>query len=279
MDLGQDEGSTSATPPRSPAMQIATDQSMDCSPDLDLESPIHRPAEQLDDAGGLLGAIRCRRRAPRDVAIASAQTPYSRLLARGQGLSQDERNLFGRMAWWSEAETAPGVRVLVLVPRGLDGSMDGSVDMWKLLSYVVSELHERVVQRDERYSIVWVQANDHRMWSVSLWRFRRSMHAKYFENVHEVHVVHPSWAARVYALLLWPWAEESFWDRFISHERVEFLSSHLNVEKLMLPRDVADYDEYLDKESHAMSEQAALLVGGDLSYRDTSGLCANEETY
>merc|ERR1711920_989677 len=136
-----------------------------------------------------------------------------------------------------------------------------------LLSYAVAELHDHVVEQAKKYSVVWVQANDQRMWSLSMWRFKRSMHPMFFENVHEVHVVHPSWGLRFYVLLLWPTAEESFWDRFISHERVEFLSSHLRVPKLMLPADIMEYDKDLDREPPVMMpEHAGLVMNRDAGF-------------
>merc|ERR1711908_184659 len=134
--------------------------------------------------------------------------------------------------------------------------------MWKLLAYAASEMHDHVVDQGRRYAAVWVQAGDHKIWSFSAWSFRRTLHARYFENVDTIHVVHPSWAVRFYEIALWPIVGEDFWNRFFTHERVEFLSTHMDMAKLGLPRDVEEYDAFLDEESKFISEHSALLTAG-----------------
>merc|ERR1712050_497001 len=93
------------------------------------------------------------------------------------------------------------------------------------------------------------------LWSWSAWRFRRTLHPKYLDNLVANHVVHPSWSMRFIQLALWPLVEETFWDSFYCHERVEFLDTHLSIKKLGLPKDVFDYDRFLDREAQFMMQQ------------------------
>ena len=133
-----------------------------------------------DAAPGLLGLIACRRRArPAE----DPHTAYRALL--GRELSEEDRAAFAGMAWWSDAVTRGGGRVLVLAPRGTDDAED-PIDMWGLLSYVLSLADERVVREGQTYSVVWVQRGDHRVSAWSAWQFRKSLHQRYLQNVDEV---------------------------------------------------------------------------------------------
>merc|ERR1712232_1077421 len=191
---------------------------------------------------------------------AAMSSTYRNLLLTGRGLSDVEQILFGKMAWWSDAVSSDGGRVFVLSPRGEDGELEGYTDMWKLSAYSLAQMHPRVVESGEKYSVVWVQAGDHRLSFWAARKVRRSLPDQYSGNLAGVHVVHPSWSYRVMELALWPFVDESFWDSFYCHERVEFLEQHMRVKELDLPADVIEYDQYLDKEAQYMSEQAAFTT-------------------
>lgn len=202
-----------------------------------------------DDTSGGASAVRLSR-------------AYTRLLEKARAIPTERQEVLGHMAWWSGAETKEGTPVFVVAPRGFDGQLEGTVDMWELLLYATTLMHEHVVEQNRTYAAVWIQAGDHRMWPLSAWKFRRALHKRFFDNVDAVHAVHPSMTVRLYELVLWPFVEDSFWDRFITHERIEFVGSHFDVDKLGLPQDLFEYDGLLDAESRLFTEQASIMVGG-----------------
>lgn len=212
-------------------------------------------------AGGLLAALSCRRRAPAGSA-GDLPAGYRDLVAVARGLSPQERVAFEGMAWWSETETKDGARVFVLLPRSLDGDLEGSgVDMWKLLAFSVNKAHDHVYVQDKRFAVVWVQASDHRMWSLSVLRFKNSLPQRFCKNMEAVHVVHPSWGVRLFRLAAWPFASEEFWDRFYSHERIEFLDLNVrSVAGLGIPNDAYDFDKFLDTQAEMAVEGAGMPI-------------------
>jgi len=213
---------------------------------------------------GILRAAACRRRAPaqREVVV-DAPRAYSALLKLGRQIAsgKDEPE-YSRMAWWSDASTKEaGAPVFVVAPRGPDGDLEHQVDMWKLLAYSVSQMNEHVVDQGLPYALVWVQLSDHRIWSFSALWFQRSLHAAFSSNLDAVHVVHPSWGVRWLRLALWPLVAEEMWDHFYSHERIEFLESYVNLDKLNLPGDLYEYDKFLDEYAKLQCEEAQVHLG------------------
>eukprot|EP00927_Polykrikos_kofoidii_P060574 TRINITY_DN55517_c0_g1_i1.p1 TRINITY_DN55517_c0_g1~~TRINITY_DN55517_c0_g1_i1.p1 ORF type:complete len:258 (-),score=31.25 TRINITY_DN55517_c0_g1_i1:110-820(-) len=197
--------------------------------------------------------ISCRRRAP----VNPAASTYDELLALGRKVALKDGTTYQKMAWWSDAvlfETK--ARVYVLAPRGTEYESDTYVNMWNLLAYAVSEMHEHVVEQGKPFAVVWAQCSDHRMWSFSALSFKRSLHEQFGEKLEAVHVVHPSWGIRFFSLALWPVVDERFWDRFIVHERFEFLDRDMNIKKLGLPQDVVEYDIFLDNSANMVIENA-----------------------
>jgi len=212
----------------------------------------------------------CRRRA-RILTASGASTAYRDLVLAGRGLCDADRAKFEYMAWWSEAITSNGTRVFVLAPRGADGELEGSVDMWRLLTFAVSLMNNHVVDEDKKFAIVWIQTGDPRVQAWSAWQFRRSLHDKYFSNLEAIHVVHPSWSLRCIQLFTWLLSRSEAWECFYNHERIEFLDAHMDLKKLGLPTDVYEYDQVLDKEADLMSEQAALQMGSYVGGHNTDG--------
>merc|ERR1712217_940138 len=104
--------------------------------------------------------------------------------------------------------------------------------------------------------------NDHRMWPQTVRKFKASLHPYFLKQFEAMHVVHPSWGVRVLRLLLWPVAEEAFWDHFHAHERIEFLESFVDMKKFQLPSDIYEYDKWLDKQAAELSENAKSNMGG-----------------
>eukprot|EP00928_Gymnodinium_smaydae_P025116 TRINITY_DN20112_c0_g1_i2.p1 TRINITY_DN20112_c0_g1~~TRINITY_DN20112_c0_g1_i2.p1 ORF type:complete len:294 (+),score=61.22 TRINITY_DN20112_c0_g1_i2:39-884(+) len=232
------------------------------------------PATAPAGGAGWRGVLGCRRRASAGAAGAlgggAQHAAYRAAVLEGRALADEQRRRFAAMAYWSAAEVEGGARVFVLAPRGDDGDLDGGVDMWALLHYALSVMHDHVVEQRRPFALVWILAGDHRLWTCSAFRLRRTLHDAYTEKIVEFHMVHPSWAVRLIQLALWPVVSESFWDRVFCHERIEFLSSHVSIPRLQLPADIVEFDKFLDKEQQLMTEQGAMLSGGPVmqgSYR------------
>eukprot|EP00933_Yihiella_yeosuensis_P046174 TRINITY_DN41666_c0_g1_i1.p1 TRINITY_DN41666_c0_g1~~TRINITY_DN41666_c0_g1_i1.p1 ORF type:complete len:282 (-),score=14.57 TRINITY_DN41666_c0_g1_i1:36-881(-) len=232
---------------------------------LDIQESAPRVEAVRSHSKGLLGFLSCQRRA-----TASRETQQSRdaLVAAYEGLLEEGRNLpadlqeaFSRMCWWSDATGPNGSDVFVLIPRGLDGQLDGPVDIWRLFVFALTRMHDLVVRDNRSFTLVWVQAGDHKLWLWSALQLTRKLHERYRQNLVSLHVVHPSWTIRAVELLLWPIVEEEFWDIFQCHERVEFLGTYFDLDKLALPGDVMEYDSFLDKEAEFLTQTAGDLQG------------------
>mmetsp|Transcript_72418 Transcript_72418/g.183265 ORF Transcript_72418/g.183265 Transcript_72418/m.183265 type:complete len:270 (-) Transcript_72418:70-879(-) len=221
--------------------------------------------------GGLLGALGCKRRSAGEEERVALQN-YRELLVRGRGISEKQRQWYDKLCFWSDAPTKQGGRIFVLAPRGPRGQTEYSIDIWELLAYSLTKLHDHVVTDAKPFAIVWVQLSNHRLGLLGLRRLRVSLHPNYLSNLEAVHVVHPSWAVRMLRVALWPIAEDDYWERFHSHERVEFLDSHIDTRKFRLPKDIYEYDKYLDKQAMEINDQANKKFGGG-----GSGLFGGEE--
>ena len=150
------------------------------------------------------------------------------------------------------------------------------------MEYATSLLHEHVVERNQRYILIWVQMNDHRFSILELVKLYRGLPQKYLDNLDALHVVHPSWSVRLLRLALWPICPVGFWDRFEAHERIEFLPEEClggSLAKLhaALPKELIDYDKYLDTvelpdvNQLGMSGFAGMPPMPDMDFGDTHG--------
>eukprot|EP00747_Dinoflagellata_sp_TGD_P169698 gnl/TRDRNA2_/TRDRNA2_199370_c0_seq1.p1 gnl/TRDRNA2_/TRDRNA2_199370_c0~~gnl/TRDRNA2_/TRDRNA2_199370_c0_seq1.p1 ORF type:complete len:350 (+),score=94.15 gnl/TRDRNA2_/TRDRNA2_199370_c0_seq1:42-1091(+) len=206
--------------------------------------------------GRVLRCLTCQKR--------KAKTPngytlkYRDMVILGRKLK--DKDDYKKMAWWTDAETKKtGERVFVIAPRGPNGMVEWYVDMDQLLAFVVFNLHDHVVTKNKRYSIIWDQLSDHRVFPFQALSFKKCLHERYAENLGAVHVVHPSWSTRFLRLFLWPIASEEFWDYFLMHERIEFMDRDFDLRKLELPPDLYEFDKFLDKQAAEIAEQAAKM--------------------
>lgn len=127
--------------------------------------------------------------------------------------------------------------------------------------------------------MVWVQLSDHRVWPWQAWRFSESLHERYGNNLEALHVIHPSWTIRILRLILWPLASEEFWDFFYAHERIEFLDTHIDFGKFRLPKDVYEYDKFLDQQAAELSKSNAMRHGGSFGGMGMGmGMDSNSQT-
>jgi len=192
-----------------------------------------------------------------------ARDRYADLLALGRNVPLNRKEeWYDRLAWWTEAETKTGARVFVLAPRGPQGQPEAYINMWELLSFVLAKMDEVVVGKATKFAVVWVQLSDHRVWPWEAYRFSESLHERYSEHLEAIHVIHPSWTTRFLRLALWPLASEEFWDYFYSHERIEFLDTYVDFKKFRLPKDIHDYDKWLDQQASELNKQQAARTGG-----------------
>ncbi|CAJ1338471.1 unnamed protein product [Effrenium voratum] len=218
------------------------------------EPPEARPSP-LSRLRDFLRAVTCQRRQVK------AQR-YEQLLEVGRGVPERKREeWYDRLAWWSEVPTKKGAKVFVFAPRGPGGETEYPISMRELLGYALLKMDKVVVEEDSTFAVVWVQENDHRLWPVQAWRLSESLHERYGNNLEAVHVVHPSWTVRFLRLLFWPLASEEFWDYFQSHERVEFLDVALDMRRFRLPKDIVEYDKWLDKQAEELHKQQASKQG------------------
>eukprot|EP00927_Polykrikos_kofoidii_P055217 TRINITY_DN494_c0_g1_i1.p1 TRINITY_DN494_c0_g1~~TRINITY_DN494_c0_g1_i1.p1 ORF type:complete len:387 (+),score=66.77 TRINITY_DN494_c0_g1_i1:105-1163(+) len=189
-------------------------------------------------------------------------TRYREFVLRGRHLSEERRKAYAKMAYWTDARTKDtSALAFVFAPRGFNGNLHDYVDMDELLAYTVAQLHEKVVTSGKTYAVVWVMCTDPR---IGLWgarRLKQTVLPKYGELLDSIHVVHPTWPIRILRLVLWPLVSEEFWDHFLCHERVEFLSSDFDIEKLRLLEDVCEYDKVLDREAEQIAEQTRQQLG------------------
>jgi len=191
---------------------------------------------------------------------------------KGKSLSEKQRYWYDKLCWWSDALTEEGNRIFVVAPRGPKGQIDYPIDMRELMAYCLTKLHDHVVTEQKRFAIVWVQLSDHRLWPWDLRRLKASLHPSYSQLLEAVHVVHPSWTVRILRILLWPIAEDALWDRFHSHERIEFMEGFISPEKFRLPKDIYEYDKWLDRQAQEMNSEAAKRFGGG-----TTGMFGGDE--
>lgn len=227
--------------------------------------------------GRLIRLVTCRRRADPQVKQKQLEENYRKLIKAARDLSDKRQDELSKMAWWSPATDKNGTRIFVLAPRGTDGDVECYIDMWTLLAYMLSQLHDHVVVKDQRYAIVWCMFSDHRVGPFAALSFRAHLQEQYRKNLDAVHVVHPSWTIRIIRLVLWPIAEDEFWNQFESHERIEFMDSHTNLKKLALPRDIYDYDKFLDTQADEMTQQAAKQMQGGGRFTPGAGMMPNAD--
>lgn len=202
-----------------------------------------------------LRLVTCQRRASAEV----RQARYEELVAKGQQVPEVKKeDWYERLAWWSEVKTKKGSKVFVIAPRGPSGETDYYINMREFLGFALSKMHKTVIEEEQRYAVVWVQESDHRVGPWMAWRFSESLPESYAKNLEAVHVVHPSWTVRFLRLILWPLASEDFWDYFHSHERIEFLDVALDLRKFRLPKDIVEYDQWLDKQAEELHKQQAM---------------------
>lgn len=251
--------------------------------------PPEEPSQPVGQSvtAGWLESLGCRRRATRDVVIHpskssdSGPTGYRELVKRGREISDQAK--YARMAWWSEARYKRGEahykvaesantdtcnsQVFVLAPRGKGAMIDmAKVDMWKLLGYAMSQMHDHVVRQNKRYTLLWMCFGDHRLWPWQVLNVYRNIHERYVTNLDAIHIVHPSWTVRSLRLIMWPlerFLPEDIWERFHAHERIEFLDSEgLNTKRLDLPDDIIKYDKSLDEHAEESMRMASDMLGG-----------------
>lgn len=224
------------------------------------------PADSIRDVdaannAGVLGILTCRRRA----AASGLAYAYRCLILAGRGLPVEEQEKLKTMAWWSEATSKAGNRVFVFAPRGEgeEDDVEGYIDMWKILSYATSEMHEHVVMQNKKFAVVWIQLNDHRISMGQYWSFKRKLHEHFGKNLEAIHVVHPSWTMRLLCLSWIPLANDDFWNKFFVHERVEFLDDFVDLKALSLPSYVQDHDRGLDNmdELNIPAPEVAAVTG------------------
>lgn len=228
---------------------------------------ISRPTQEyispLSRIGKVLNVLRCRHRRSKEDLNADALKRYHSLLASGKTVPEKkQKEWYDKLAWWSEAKTKNGARIFVLAPRGPEAELDFPVDMRELWAYSLCKMHEVIVEEDSKFALVWVQLSDHRVWPWNVLSCLESLHERYSKNLEAVHVVHPSWSVRILRLLLWPLASDELWDYFYSHERVEFLDSFIDMKTFRLPKDVYEYDKWLDKQSEELHKQQQAKYGG-----------------
>ncbi|CAE8612811.1 unnamed protein product [Polarella glacialis] len=217
----------------------------------------------LGRASQFLRLITCRRRRSDEELQKEALKRYSALTAQGAKVPEKkQKEWYDKLAWWTDAQTKLGARIFVLAPRGPQGEAESYVDMSELLGFALSKMHQTVVVEDQKYALVWVQLSDHRVWPWTPLQIMDSLDPRYSKNLEAVHVVHPSWMVRFLRLALWPIASEEFWDLFWAHERIEFLDSHVDMKKFRLPKDVQDYDKFLDQQASELNKQQAAKYGG-----------------
>eukprot|EP00930_Biecheleria_cincta_P064926 TRINITY_DN5061_c0_g1_i1.p1 TRINITY_DN5061_c0_g1~~TRINITY_DN5061_c0_g1_i1.p1 ORF type:complete len:300 (+),score=58.07 TRINITY_DN5061_c0_g1_i1:38-901(+) len=220
------------------------------------DAPEHSPLSRLIN---LFRLACCQRRRSREAREAS----YGKLLDLGRKIpEQKQTDWYEKLAWWSDAKTKRGARVFVLAPRGPQGETDHPIDMSELLAFALTKMDKTVVKENTAFAVVWVQLSDHRVWPWQAWRFSELLHARYADNLEAVHVIHPSWTIRILRLFLWPLASDEFWDYFYAHERIEFLDTHIDFGKFRLPKDVYEYDKWLDQQAAELSKSNAMRHGG-----------------
>ncbi|CAE7807560.1 unnamed protein product [Symbiodinium sp. CCMP2592] len=230
-----------------------------------LKAPEPGPSP-LSRLGGLARLCACRRRKSKEEEADAAQARYEQLLKIGSAVDQRKReDWYDRLAWWTDVKTKSGARVFVLAPRGPRGETEYGINMHELLAYALSKMHRVVAEEDTRFAVVWVQLSDHRVGPWQCFRFAESLHERYAANLEAIHVVHPSWTTRILRLVLWPLASEEFWDYFHSHERIEFLDVALDMRKFRLPKDIMEYDKWLDQQAAELHKQQAMKQGAMMS--------------
>jgi len=201
-----------------------------------------------------------RRRSPKDAETITLER-YEDLLKRGRKVPDKRRNWYDKLCFWSDATTREGARIFVVAPRGPKGETDLFIDMWELLAYSVSKMHDHVVKEVKPFAIVWTQFSDHRLWPCSMWRVKDWLHPSYSRNLDAVHMVHPSWTIRAMSLFLWPVAEDEFWNYCHVHERIEFLAEFIDLTVFRLPKDLYSYDKFLDKQAQENVDQTQQRMG------------------
>lgn len=144
------------------------------------------------------------------------------------------------------------------------------IDMWKLLGYAMTQMHDHVVRRNKRYTLLWVTLGDHRLWPWQVMNVYRNIHQRYVDNLDAIHIVHPSWTViGLRLLVLWPlerFLPKDFWDRFHSHDRIEFLDmAGFDLKKLDLPQDLIQFDKELDVRAEEQMRMASDMMGGPAS--------------
>mmetsp|Transcript_2814 Transcript_2814/g.4656 ORF Transcript_2814/g.4656 Transcript_2814/m.4656 type:complete len:246 (+) Transcript_2814:31-768(+) len=186
---------------------------------------------------------------------------YHELVERGRCLQESQGKFLQKMAWWSEAQKSPeGSLVFIVAPR-IPRRFTKGIATWDIIAYVLFSLHKHVVEQEKPFRVLWAMGSDHRLYSWDLILLRRSLHPQYLKSMSEFHVLHPSWAVRVLRLLLWPVAEDAYWDIFHCHERIEFMDKQIDTKRLRLPQIMYDYDKYLDEAAKEASDEAAKKMG------------------
>lgn len=209
-----------------------------------------------------LHLVTCRRRRTAEELSLSRLQRYEQLLALGRAVPSQRRALYEKLVFWSTGKTKSGAKILVLAPRGPKAETEIYIDMRELFAFAVSIMHDPIVTEGCNFAVIWVQLSDHRAAPWTLWRLRSSLHDRYSSQLEAVHVVHPSWSVRILRLVLWPLASDDFWDYFHCHERIEFLDYFVDLKKFRLPKDIYEYDKFLDKQAQDLHEQSKKSLRG-----------------
>lgn len=215
--------------------------------------------------------VTCKRRRSPEEDVQSRTKSYNELLKLGRSVPENRKAWYEKLAFWSDVKTKMGNRIFVLAPRGPRGETEVHIDMWELLAFSLVLMHDSVVTEGASYSVVWVQLNNHRMWPWTMLNFAEYLHPKYGQLLEALHVVHPSWGCRILRLVLWPIADDELWDYFYAHERVEFLDTHMDMRKFRLPKDIYEYDKWLDQQAQEINEQAKKQFGGGSMFGASPG--------
>lgn len=125
-------------------------------------------------------------------------------------------------------------------------------------------MHESVVASDRPYTIIWV-CNNLEASQLGYFWFRRQYKMvphEFHKNMRCLAIVHPGLTTRMTLLLLSYMLKQSFWDKLIYADRIEFLDEVVDPKALQLPKDLYDYDRMLDQEAAMMAEQHFTGSGG-----------------
>ena len=157
-----------------------------------------------------------------------------------------------------------GRPVFMFLPAAIPETEETEAIVEKLTLYVLSLVHDLVVNQQQGYTAIWMCNNHSESRPLSVrwfYKMHRCVPYCYHERLAGLCLVHPSVTVRCLIFLLSYLPRVSFWEKLNYCDRLEFLDADVPVALIKtVPQLYKDYDKQLDREMYESADR--LGAGG-----------------